>query len=58
MLLWLQEKAEDHKGAVLVTGLDCGPQWYLCGYRHQSAKNGYSVMLTTTRVALVAKGAG
>ena len=26
MLLWPQEKAEDHKGDVLVTGLDCGPQ--------------------------------
>ena len=32
MLLWLQKKAEDHQGAVLVTGLDCEPQWCLCGY--------------------------
>ena len=23
VLLWLQKKAEDHQGAVLVTGLDC-----------------------------------
>ena len=33
MLLWLQKKAEDQQGAVLVTGLDCGPQWCFCGYR-------------------------
>ena len=33
MLLWLQKKAEDHQDAVLVTGLDCGPQWCLFGYR-------------------------
>ena len=33
MLLWLQKKAEDHQGAVLITGLDRGPQWCLCGYR-------------------------
>ena len=33
MLLSLQKEAEDHQGAVLVTALDCGPQWYLCGYR-------------------------
>ena len=36
MLLWLQKKAKDHQGAVLVTGLDCGPQispqWCICGY--------------------------
>ena len=33
MLLWLQKKAADHQDAVLVTGLVCGPQWCLCGYR-------------------------
>ena len=33
MLLCLQKEAEDHQGAVLVTALDCGPQWCLCGYR-------------------------
>ena len=33
MLLWLQKKAEDHLSAVLITGLDCGSQWCLCGYR-------------------------
>ena len=33
MLLCLQKKAEDHQGAVLVTGVDFGPQWCLCGYR-------------------------
>ena len=33
MLLWLQKKAEDHQGAVVITGLDCGPLWCLCGYR-------------------------
>ena len=33
MLLFFQKEAEDHQGAVLVTALDCGPQWCLCGYR-------------------------
>ena len=33
MQLWLKKKAEDHQGVVLITGLDCGPQWCLCGYR-------------------------
>ena len=33
MLLYLQKKAEDHQGAVLVTGLNFGQQWCLCGYR-------------------------
>ena len=33
VFVWLQEKAKDHQGAVLVTGLECGPQWCLCGYR-------------------------
>ena len=33
VLLWLQMKAEDHQDAVLITGLDCRPQWCLCGYR-------------------------
>ena len=33
MLLCLQKEAEDHQGAVLVTALDCGPQWCLCGYK-------------------------
>ena len=33
MLLYLQKKAEDHQGAVLVTGLDFGQQWCLCIYR-------------------------
>ena len=32
MLLCLQKKAEDHQAAVLITGLDCGPQCCLCGY--------------------------
>ena len=32
MLLCLQKKAEDHQSAVLVTGLDAGSQWCLCGY--------------------------
>ena len=66
MLLCLQKEDEDHQGAVLVTALDCGQQWCLCGYwgnlggggGHQSAKNGFDVMLTTTRVALVAMRVG
>ena len=33
MLLCLQKEAEDHQAAVLVTALDCGSQWCLCGYR-------------------------
>ena len=33
MLLCLQKEAEYHHGAMLVTGLDCEPQWCLCGYR-------------------------
>ena len=32
VLLCLQKEARDHQGAVLVTSLDCGPQWCLCGY--------------------------
>ena len=32
MLLWLQKKAEDHQGAVMITGLNFGPQRCLCGY--------------------------
>ena len=32
MLVCLQKEAKDHQGAVLVTALDCGPQWCLCGY--------------------------
>ena len=33
MPLCLQTEAEDHQGALLVTALDCGPQWYFFGYR-------------------------
>ena len=33
VLLCLQNEAEDHQGVVLVTALDYGPQWCLCGYR-------------------------
>ena len=33
VLLWLQKKADDHQDAVLITGLECGPQWCLCCYR-------------------------
>ena len=39
----------DHNGAFVARGVVC---------EHQSAMNGFSVMLTTTRVTLVAIGVG
>ena len=49
MPCWPQGSTVDHNGVFVATGVFEG---------HQSAKNGYIVMLTSTRMALMAKGVG
>ena len=49
MLCWSQGSTVDYNGVFVATGVFEG---------HQRAKNGYIVMLTSTRMALVAIGVG